>query len=451
MFSKILIANRGEIALRIQRACKALKIKTVAVYSPVDKELMHVKLADEAICIGPNAPQESYLNIPAIISAAEISGVDAIHPGYGFLAENAAFAKQVSKSGFVFIGPKSSLISQMGDKISAINTMKELGVPCIPGSGLLSAHKKTNLMLAQNIGYPVLIKASAGGGGRGMNVAVNPEVLHKVISLTKTQAQSTFKNNDVYMERYLETPRHIEIQVIADNHGNSVFFPERDCSMQRRNQKIIEESPGAGITEKERQYIGNICLEAVNNMGYTNAGTFEFLYENGLFFFIEMNTRIQVEHPITEMVSQFDLVKEQIKIAANHPLSIQQKDVGISGHAIECRINAENPKTFSPSPGKISQLVFPGGPGIRVDSHLYPSYTVPHYFDPMIAKIIAHGNTRQEAITKAIIALQETIIEGPQTNITTHLDILHHPDFIEGDFNIHSLESMLTEQSMESA
>ncbi|HJN37239.1 MAG TPA: acetyl-CoA carboxylase biotin carboxylase subunit [Gammaproteobacteria bacterium] len=451
MFKKILIANRGEIALRIQRACKALHIKTVAIYSPTDKDLMHVKLADEAICIGPNSPQESYLNIPAIISAAEISGVDAIHPGYGFLAENSDFAKQVSNSGFVFIGPKDSLISQMGDKISAIKTMRELNVPCISGTGLLSSHQKSNASFAQKIGYPVLIKASAGGGGRGMNVVHVPEELHPTIKLTKSQAKATFGSSDVYMEKYLETPRHIEIQVIADHHGNAVYFPERDCSMQRRNQKIIEESPGVDISEKERQYIGKICLNAVIKMGYTNAGTFEFLYENGQFFFIEMNTRIQVEHPITEMVSQFDLVKEQICIAANQPLSIQQKSIGISGHAIECRINAENPTTFLPSPGKITQLVFPGGPGIRVDSHLYPQYTIPHYFDPMIAKIIAHGKTRQEAIQKAIIALQETIIEGPQTNIPTHLEILQNPDFIDGEFNIHSLEAMLTEKHMEPA
>ncbi len=444
MLDKVVIANRGEIALRILRACKELGIKTVAVHSVVDRDQIHVRLADESVCIGPNAAVDSYLNIPAIISAAEVTDAVGIHPGYGFLAESADFAEQVEKSGFVFIGPKPATISLMGDKISAISSMQAAGVPCVPGSdGNLSDDPKENLRLANEIGYPVIIKASGGGGGRGMRVVHSDAALMNAIIITKTEAGNFFGNSEVYMEKFLETPRHVEIQILADEHGNAVHLGERDCSMQRRHQKVIEESPAPGITDEEREKIGTICSEACKRIGYRGAGTFEFLYEKGDFYFIEMNTRVQVEHPVTEMVTGIDIIKEQLRIASGLPLSFKQEDVKVVGHAIECRINAEDAKTFLPWPGKIDQFHAPGGPGIRVDSHIYNGYTIPPFYDSMIGKLIAYGSDRDEAISRMRNALHEVVIDGIRTNIPLHKELMEDAAFQIGGTNIHYLENKL--------
>jgi len=444
MVKKVLIANRGEIALRILRACKELNIKTVAVYSSADVDLKHVKLADAAICIGPPNVAKSYLNVPAIISAAEISQADAIHPGYGFLSENADFAEQVENSGFIFIGPTAQTIRTMGDKVSAIAAMIEAGVPTVPGSnGKLSHSNEANLQIAQEIGYPVIIKASGGGGGRGMRVVRNENELISLIAMTRTEAEAAFGNPEVYMEKYLEKPRHIEIQVLGDGQGNAIHLGERDCSVQRRHQKVIEEAPAPGITEEERQRVGARCVKACEAMKYRGAGTFEFLYENGEFYFIEMNTRVQVEHPVTELITGIDIVKEQLLIASGQKLRYKQKDITIKGHAIECRINAEDPKTFLPSPGKINLFHAPGGPGIRVDSHIYSGYSVPPYYDSMIGKVISHGENRDNAIAKMRNALVEIIIDGIKTNIELHQDILADPVFQKGSQTIHYLEKKL--------
>lgn len=444
MFNKVLIANRGEIALRILRACKELGIKTVAVHSTADSHLMHVRLADESVCIGPPSASLSYLNGPAIISAAEIADVDAIHPGYGLLSENADFAERVEKSGFVFIGPHPETIRTMGDKVSAIQTMKKSGVPCVPGStGTLDNNPDENLKLARDIGYPVIIKASGGGGGRGMRVVHSEAALLNAISLTKAEAQAAFNNGAVYMEKFLEHPRHIEIQVLADGKGNAVYLGERDCSMQRRHQKVIEEAPAPGITDKQRKKIGKACVAACVQLGYRGAGTFEFLYENEEFYFIEMNTRIQVEHPVTELVTGIDIVKEQLLIASGAPFSIKQDHIKIEGHAIECRINAEDPKTFMPSPGKITQFHAPGGPGVRWDSHLYHGYEVPAYYDSLIGKLITYGVDRNTAISKMRNALDEIVIEGIKTNIPLHHDLIRDGHFHAGGTNIHYLENKL--------
>jgi acetyl-CoA carboxylase, biotin carboxylase subunit len=444
MIKKVLIANRGEIALRIQRSCKELGIKTVAAYSSADKDLMHVKLADEAVCIGPASPMQSYLNIPAILSAAEITNADAIHPGYGFLAENAGFAEQTKKSGFTFIGPTPDIINCMGDKINAIAFMQKAKVPCVPGSGSsLGNDAKRNKAIAIKIGYPVLIKASGGGGGRGMCVVHSEDNLIAAIKTTKAEAKAAFNNDQVYMEKFLTKPRHIEIQVIADNHGNAIHLGERDCSMQRRHQKVVEEATAYGIDTKTRNEIGARCVAACKELGYSGAGTFEFLYEDGEFYFIEMNTRVQVEHPVTEMVTGTDIVKEQILVASGEKLSIKQEDISYDGHAIECRINAEDPETFIPSPGTITMLHTPGGPGVRVDSHIYSSYKVPHNYDSMIAKIICHGKTREVAIVRMINALEETIIDGITTNIALHKKILKCQTFLDGKHSIHTLEKLL--------
>lgn len=444
MFSKVVIANRGEIALRILRACKELGISTVAVYSDVDKDLLHVRLADEAVCIGPANATQSYLNIPAIISAAEVTDAVAIHPGYGFLAENANFAEVVEKSGFKFIGPTADTIHMMGDKVSAIQAMKRSGVPCVPGSdGPLNDDEERNLQLARDIGYPVIIKASGGGGGRGMRVVRQEANLISSIALTKNEARTAFGNDAVYMEKFLENPRHIEIQVIGDGKGKAIHLGERDCSMQRRHQKVVEEAPAVGITPEVRAKIGLQVVKACEEMCYEGAGTFEFLYENGEFYFIEMNTRVQVEHPVTEMISGVDIIKEQLRIAAGEPLSIEQSEVELKGHAIECRINAEDAKTFMPCPGKISLYHPPGGPGIRIDSHIYSSYTVPPNYDSMIAKVIAYGETREIAIQRMRNALDEIVIDGIRTNIALHKVIFNDTGFIEGGSNIHYLEQRL--------
>lgn len=440
MFKKVLIANRGEIALRILRACKELGIKTVAVHSKADRNLMHVKMADEAVCIGPAAPIDSYLSIPAVISAAEIAHVDAIHPGYGFLAENRDFAEQAEKSGFVFIGPSPETIELMGDKVTAIKTMTAAGVPCVPGSnGSLGDDDQENLRLAREIGFPVIIKASGGGGGRGMRVVFNEEELTNAIAMTRTEASAAFGNNKVYLEKFLTHPRHIEIQVLADGK-NAIHLGERDCSMQRRHQKVIEEAPALGISEKQRQEIGEICVNACIKMGYKGAGTFEFLYQDGRFYFIEMNTRVQVEHPVTELITGVDIVREQICIASGIPLRYKQSDIKIHGHAIECRINAEDPKTFIPCPGKILHYHAPGGPGIRVDSHIYSGYVVPPYYDSLLAKIIAFGETRENAVARMQQALDELVLEGIKTNTNMHKIILDYPAYKEGNYNIHFIE-----------
>jgi len=441
---KILIANRGEIALRVLRACKELGIRTVAVHSTADRDLLHVRLADETVCIGPHPAAQSYLNIPAIISAAEITDSSAIHPGYGFLSENADFAEQVEKSGFIFIGPRPETIRQMGDKVSAINTVKALGIPCVPGSGEpLDDDDAKTLKIARNIGYPVIIKATGGGGGRGMRVVQNESHLINAVALTRSEAKAAFNNDNVYLEKYLQNPRHIEIQVLGDGHGNAIYLGERDCSMQRRHQKIIEEAPAPGITEAQRVEIGELCAQACRDMKYRGAGTMEFLYEEGKFYFIEMNTRIQVEHPVTEMVTGVDLVVEQIRIAAGKPLTLKQSDIKVVGHAIECRINAEDPRTFIPSPGTVSYFHQPGGPGIRVDSHIYGSYKVPPYYDSLIAKVIAYGETREMALARMRNALDETVIEGIRTNIPLHQDILRGNTFQKGMINIHYLEKWM--------
>lgn len=444
MLKRILIANRGEIALRVQRACRELGIETVAAHSTIDNSLMHVALADQSICIGPAPSAKSYLNIPALISAAEATGCDAIHPGYGFLSENAEFAEAVESSGFTFIGAPAEVIRVMGDKVAAINTMKAAGVPCVPGSdGPLSNDIKLNKEIARRIGYPIIIKASGGGGGRGMRVVRNEESLEEAISMTKAEAKSAFNNDMVYMEKYLENPRHIEIQVIADNFGNAVYLAERDCSMQRRHQKVVEEAPAPGITPEQREKIGTVCAEACKRIGYRGAGTFEFLYENGEFYFIEMNTRIQVEHPVTEMITGVDLIREQILVASGLPLSIKQEDIQVRGHAIECRINAENPDNFLPSPGKIVSFHAPGGFGIRWDSHIYAGYSVPPTYDSMIGKLIAYGDTREIAIKRMNRALLELVVEGIKTNLPLQMDIISDENFNKGGTNIHYLEKKL--------
>lgn len=444
MLDKVLIANRGEIALRILRACRELGIKTVAAHSTADHDLLHVRLADESVCIGPHQSSLSYLNIPAIISAAEITDAVAIHPGYGFLSENADFAEQVEKSGFIFIGPNAETIRQMGDKVQAIKLMKKIGVPCVPGSdGPVGDDDAATIKLARNIGYPVIIKAAGGGGGRGMRVVHTESHLLNAVALTRSEALSAFNNDMVYIEKYLQNPRHIEIQILGDGKGDAVYLGERDCSVQRRHQKIIEEAPAPGISEKQRIEIGELCAQACRDIKYRGAGTMEFLYEDGKFYFIEMNTRIQVEHPVTELVTGVDLVQEQLQIASGMKLSVQQKDIKIIGHAIECRINAEDPRTFTPSPGTVVHFHAPGGPGIRVDSHLYGGYKVPPYYDSLIAKIIAYGKTRELALARMRCALEETVIEGIKTNIPLHLDILRGSPFQKGQINIHYLEKWM--------
>ena len=444
MIEKIVIANRGEIALRILRACRALGIKTVALHSEADREAKYVRLADESVCIGPNAAKDSYLNIPAVISAAEVTDAQAIHPGYGFLSENADFAERVEQSGFIFIGPRAETIRLMGDKISAIEAMRKAGVPTVPGSdGPVGEDDRENLRLAEKIGYPVIIKASGGGGGRGMRVVHTEAALKNAISLTRTEAKTAFNNDIVYMEKYLENPRHIEFQVLADEHGNAVHLGERDCSMQRRHQKVVEEAPAPGLPEKLRIKIGERCAEACRKIGYRGAGTFEFLYQDGEFYFIEMNTRVQVEHPVTEFITGVDIVREQIMIASGEKLSIRQKDITWRGHAIECRINAEDPKTFMPSPGRITMYHPPGGPGIRVDTHVYSNYFVPPYYDSMVGKLIAFGDTREIAIARMRIALSEMVVDGIKTNIPLHVDIMNDAAFQAGGVNIHYLEKKL--------
>ncbi len=444
MFEKILIANRGEIALRIQRACRELGIKTVVVHSEADREAKYVKLADESVCIGPAASAHSYLKVPAIISAAEVTDAEAIHPGYGFLSENADFAERVERSGFVFIGPTPETIRLMGDKVSAKDTMKAAGVPCVPGSeGALPDDSKEILKIAKSIGYPVIIKASGGGGGRGMRVVHTEAALLNAVNMTRSEAQAAFGNPVVYMEKFLENPRHIEIQVLADKYKNAVYLGERDCSMQRRHQKIIEEAPAPGIAQRHIARIGERCVDACRRIGYRGAGTFEFLYEDGNFYFIEMNTRLQVEHPVTEMISGIDIVQQQILIAAGERMKFKQRDLEFRGHAIECRINAEDPYTFVPSPGKINFWHLPGGPGIRVDSHVYDGYTVPSHYDSMIGKVIAYGDTREQAIRRMRIALSEMGVEGIKTNIALHQELLMDANFIKGGTSIHYLGEML--------
>ncbi len=444
MFDKLVIANRGEIALRILRACRELGIKTVAVYSSADRDLKHVRLADEAICIGPAASADSYLNIPAIISAAEVTDAEAIHPGYGFLAESAAFSEKVKQSGFTFVGPEADTIRIMGDKIEAKKAMIASGIPCVPGNGEpLTDDNATNLKMAEEIGYPIIIKAAGGGGGRGMRTVHTEGALVSSIALTKSEAGSFFGNDAVYMEKFLEDPRHIEIQVLSDSHGNAIHLGERDCSMQRRHQKVVEEAPAPGITEEQRKFIGERCAQACVDMGYLGAGTFEFLFEKGEFYFIEMNTRVQVEHPVTEMVTGIDIVKEQLRIAAGEPLSFTQDDVVIRGHAVECRLNAEDPVTFMPCPGTIDVFHMPGGPGIRCETHIYNGYKVPPYYDSMIGKLIAHGDDRASAIARMRTALSEMVIDGIKTNIPLQMDIMSDNAFVIGSQNIHYLEKKL--------
>ena len=444
MLDKVVIANRGEIALRILRACKELGIKTVAVHSTADRDLKHVKLADETICIGRASAKESYLNVPSLIAAAEVTGAVAIHPGYGFLSENADFAEQVEKSGFIFVGPRAETIRLMGDKVSAIEAMKKAGVPCVPGSGgPIGDDAKENATIAKRIGYPVIIKAAGGGGGRGMRVVRSEAELVNSIALTKSEAGQFFNNDMVYMEKYLENPRHIEIQILADGQGHALYLGERDCSMQRRHQKVVEEAPAPGITEEMRQFIGSRCARACIEIGYRGAGTFEFLYENGEFYFIEMNTRIQVEHPVTEMVTGVDLIKEQLKIAAGQPLTIKQEDIRMKGHAIECRINAEDPHTFLPTPGKITWFHAPGGLGVRWDSHIYSGYTVPPYYDSMIGKLICFAESRDTAIARMRQALDEIVVEGIKTNIPLQKEIMRDEHFQQGGTNIHYLHKKL--------
>ena len=446
MLDKVVIANRGEIALRILRACRELGIRTVAVHSTVDRELKHVRLADETVCIGPPTAADSYLNMPAIISAAEVTDAVAIHPGYGFLSENADFAERVEQSGFIFIGPKPETIRLMGDKVSAIRAMQEAGVPCVPGSdGPLGDDAQEIQRIAHQIGYPIIIKASGGGGGRGMRVVHSEAALLTTLDLTRSEAGAAFGNATVYMEKYLEHPRHIEVQVLADTHGHAIHLGERDCSMQRRHQKVIEEAPAPGISPEQRRRIGQVCVDACQRIGYRGAGTFEFLYQDGEFYFIEMNTRVQVEHPVTELITGVDIVKEQLRIAAGLPLDYRQTDIRISGHALECRLNAEDPESFAPSPGTVSQYHPPGGPGIRVDSHLYNGYRVPPNYDSMIGKLIAHGETREVAIARMRGALVELVIEGIKTNAPLHRRILGDARFLNGGADIHYLEKQLLE------
>lgn len=444
MLDKVVIANRGEIALRILRACRELNIKTVAVHSSADRDLMHVRLADESVCIGPPIPAESYLNIPAILSAAEVTDAVAIHPGYGFLSENADFAEAVEQSGFIFIGPKPETIRLMGDKLSAIKTMKAVGIPCVPGSDApLGDDMTANIRVARDIGYPVILKAAGGGGGRGMRVVHAEAALPNAIGLTRREALAAFQNDAVYVEKFLEYPRHIEFQVMADGHGNVVHLGERDCSMQRRHQKVIEEAPAPGIDEATRERMGERCVEACRAIDYRGAGTFEFLYQDDQFYFIEMNTRVQVEHPVTEMITGIDIVKEQLLIAAGGPLSFTQDEVEIRGHAIECRINAEHPESFRPSPGTIKLFHSPGGPGIRIDSHLYDGYTVPPYYDSLIAKLVAHAGSRDAALARISNALTEIVIDGIETNLRLHRDLIDDAAFAAGGTDIHYLERKL--------
>lgn len=445
MLDKVLIANRGEIALRILRACKELGIKTVAVHSKADRELMHVRLADEAVCIGPASSAQSYLNIPALISAAEVTDSSAIHPGYGFLSENANFAEQVERSGFTFIGPRAETIRLMGDKVSAIQSMKEAGVPTVPGSdGPLGDDDATNLATAQRIGYPVIIKAASGGGGRGMRVVHTEGHLLSAITVTRTEAHAAFGDGTVYMEKFLEKPRHVEVQVLADGQGNAIHLYDRDCSLQRRHQKVLEEAPAPGLDPKARAQVLEACRQACIKINYRGAGTFEFLYEDGEYFFIEMNTRVQVEHPVTEMVTGVDIVKEQLRIASGLPLSIRQEDVKLSGHAFECRINAEDSRTFMPSPGKVTLFHAPGGLGVRMDSHLYTGYTVPPHYDSLIGKLITWGADREIALTRMRNALDELLVEGIKTNIDLQKDLVRDSYFRQGGVNIHYLEKKLS-------
>ncbi|PCJ46815.1 MAG: acetyl-CoA carboxylase biotin carboxylase subunit [Gammaproteobacteria bacterium] len=451
MLDKVLIANRGEIALRILRACRELGIKTVAVHSTADENLMHVRLADESVCIGPPSAMQSYLNIPSLIAAAEITDSVAIHPGYGFLAESADFAERVEDSGFIFIGPRAETISLMGDKVSAIASMKKAGVPCVPGSdGPLGNNDKENLATAKRIAYPIIIKASGGGGGKGMRVVRKESELLESIILTKAEAKAAFNNDVVYMEKFLEDPRHIEIQVLSDSHGNAIHLGERDCSMQRRHQKVVEEAPAPGITMELRKFIGERCVRACKDINYRGAGTFEFLYEKGEFYFIEMNTRVQVEHPVSELITGVDIIKEQLRIAEGQPLSFKQKDITFSGHAIECRINAEDPVTFIPSPGEITRYHAPGGPGVRLDSHIYTGYKVPPYYDSMIGKLITYGENRSVAIARMEMALEEVVVDGIKTNIPLQRKIIADQNFHRGGANIHYLEEMLAAEKAES-
>ena len=445
MLEKVLIANRGEIALRILRACKELGIKTVAVHSVADKDLMHVRLSDESVCIGAPSPTDSYLNIPSIISAMEVTDSDAVHPGYGFLSENADFAEQVKNSGFSFIGPTAETIRMMGDKISAIEVMRDAGVPTVPGSnGPLDDNDERALELAREIGFPIIIKAAAGGGGRGMRVVYDETELLNTIKVTSTEAQSFFGSGIVYLEKFLENPRHVEIQVIGDGEGNAIHLGDRDCSLQRRHQKVLEESPAPNIPDEIRNDVTATCIQACKNMKYRGAGTLEFLYQDERFYFIEMNTRVQVEHPVTEMVTGFDIVKEQLRIASGEPLSIKQEDIKIQGHAFECRINAEDPEKFIPSPGKVKLFHAPGGPGVRIDSHLYSGYTVPPYYDSLIAKLISHGASRDQALTRMQIALDELLIDGIKSNIQLQRDLVRDSEFQKGRINIHYLEEKLS-------
>lgn len=444
MLKKVLIANRGEIALRILRACNELGIKTVAVHSKADGDLMHVRLADESVCIGPASSTDSYLNIPAIISACEVTDSTGIHPGYGFLAENADFAEQVEKSGFVFIGPKADTIRLMGDKVSAIEAMKKAGVPTVPGSdGPITEDNERTLKIARQIGYPVIIKASAGGGGRGMRVVHNEAALLNGIYVTQSEAKAAFGNDTVYLEKFLENPRHVEVQVLADGQGNAIHLGDRDCSLQRRHQKVLEEAPAPGIDEKARAEVQAACVKACIDINYRGAGTFEFLYEDGRFYFIEMNTRVQVEHPVSEMVTGVDIVKEQLRIASGEKLSIKQEDVVIKGHAFECRINAEDPKTFMPSPGKISYYHAPGGLGVRMDSHVYSGYSVPPFYDSLIGKVITFGEDREEALTRMKGALDELVVDGIKTNTPLQRELVRDSEFRKGGVNIHYLEKKL--------
>jgi acetyl-CoA carboxylase biotin carboxylase subunit len=447
MLTKVVIANRGEIALRILRACHALGIKTVAVHSTVDRNLKHVAMADESVCIGPAPSTESYLNVPAIIAAAEVTDAQAIHPGYGFLSENADFAERVESSGFVFIGPTANVIRMMGDKVEAINAMKAAGVPCVPGSGgPLGDDGDENLRIGRDVGYPVIIKAAGGGGGRGMRVVREEGTLLASIATTKAEAKAAFSNDMVYMEKFLENPRHVEIQVLSDGQGNAIHLGERDCSMQRRHQKVVEEAPAPGITPEMRAEIGKVCVDACIRIGYRGAGTFEFLFQDGRFYFIEMNTRIQVEHPVTELVTGVDLVREQLLIASGEKLKLRQEDIVLRGHAIECRINAEDPETFLPCPGLIKHFHAPGGPGVRVDSHIYEGYRVPPNYDSMIGKLIVHGNTRAQAISRMKVALSEMVVDGIKTNVPLQQRIMADIGFQQGGTNIHYLEKRLQER-----
>ncbi len=444
MFDKVLVANRGEIALRVMRACKELGVRTVAVHSVADRELMHVRLSDESVCIGPPSPSESYLDIPAVISAMALTGADAVHPGYGFLSENADFAEQVENSGFVFIGPTAETIRLMGDKVSAIDAMRRAGVPTVPGSdGPLDGDSRRSLSLAARIGYPVIVKAAAGGGGRGMRVARDEAELLKAVRVTGAEAKTFFGDGAVYLEKFLENPRHVEIQVLGDGRGGAVHLGDRDCSLQRRHQKVIEEAPAPGVPDAARREVAATCVRACREMKYRGAGTLEFLYEDGRFHFIEMNTRVQVEHPVTEMVTGVDVVREQLKIAAGEPLSLAQEDIGFHGHAFECRINAEDPATFLPSPGRVKLFHAPGGPGVRVDSHLYSGYSVPPYYDSLIAKLITHGADREQALTRMRIALEELLVDGISTNIPLHRELTRDAGFQRGGVNIHYLERKL--------